>query len=166
MTIKSKGFIEKGQPTAEILMTEGEKQMRASLKKKLKGELLDEAIFYMKIANAAKPLLHDAGAERLSWKTLPFIPEDLGFKEHIADGAAKGDPELTIRIYYKDGVTCTKDFTGMWVISKKDMNMSFKIRNKFVAFQIFSAIGMKFSQADSTVPDVEVPITDILKEGE
>ena len=147
-------------------MNTEEKEVRKVLSKKLKAEILEDLIFHMKVANAAGPIVADAGAERLSWKTLPFIPEDLGFKEHIADGAAKGDPELTIRIYYKDGVTCTKDFTGMWVISKKDMNMSFKIRNKFVAFQIFSAIGMKFSQADSTVPDVEVPITDILKEGE
>jgi hypothetical protein len=147
-------------------MNTEEKALRKDLSKKLKAELLEDLVFYMKVSNAAKPIVEDAATEHISWKTLPFIPEDLGFKEYIADGAEKDEPELTIRVYHKDGVTCVKNFSGMWIISKGDMRMGFKIKSKFAAYQIFSGLGLKFSQSDSTVPDVETPISEIIKEGE
>ena len=146
-------------------MNTEEKALRKDLGTKKKGVLVEDLVFYMKIANAAKSDLHENQIEHLSWKTLPFIPEDLGFKEHLADGAPKGDPELTIRIYHRDNIACTKGFDGRWMISMEDFKMAFHIKNKFVAFQIFSALGIKFAPEDSTVPNVTKSITEILEDG-
>ena len=67
------------------------------LSKMKKGELVE-------LINGAWPDLDEYKKEKLSWKNIPFIPEDLGFKEHETMTKERG----IVRIYFRSGLAITK----------------------------------------------------------
>ena len=125
-------------------------------------ELAKKLVQYMALMNAAQPIIEWAELQNLNMRKLPFIPEDLGFEEHIHK--PKGAPR--VRIYQKGDIALTKNLNNMWVIAKgDDKKMEFKIQNKFRAVMILKSIGMNFEDLSATVPDsINKPIEEILRE--
>ena len=124
------------------------------LEKKKKADLI-------KMLNAAKPELDLFEMEKLSWIALPFLPEDLLFKEYMQDDKEHG----TLRIYTRDGVSCMRiDDHNTWVVKTPDFKMNFKINSKFHAYQLFTMIGLKIDPFSSSVPDDNRTVQEILKD--
>jgi len=76
------------------------------------------------------------------WSTILFIPQDLGF-EHQTH---KPKGHHTMDVFHKDGFATTKGDDGLWIVQHGENIMKFKINNKFEAFVIFNALGLKLDQ--------------------
>ncbi|MHA1480761.1 MAG: hypothetical protein ACTSQZ_05015 [Candidatus Thorarchaeota archaeon] len=130
------------------------------LSKMLKKDLVE-------LINGAWPDLEEFKKEKLSWKNLPFLPEDLGFKEHTYNTEERG----IVRVYYRGGIVILKLHNGKWKFTIKEEDeiagtMEFKIPSKYVAYQILKSIGISFDGTESTVPELDIKISDILGEEE
>jgi hypothetical protein len=128
------------------------------LERNSKEDVVDKLILYMKLVNAAESDMKAVKDYRLSAREIPFIPEDLGFKEYTQ----KQDGSPLIRVYHRDNVTCSKKLDGEWAVIKGKEKMSFKIQSKFHAYTIFTSMGVEFTHNDSTVPDMNQPISEII----
>lgn len=116
----------------------------------------------VELINEAWPDLEEFKSEKLSWKNLPFIPEDLGFREHVYDTKERG----RVRVYYGQGITMVKTLSGDWKFKSDSIDAELSIGSKFVAYQVFRSMGCVFDGTESTVPNSDIPIRDILGEEE
>lgn len=126
-----------------------------------KEELITKIINQHKILEDLRPIVEIGDHENLSWLGLPPILQDLGFS--VKEQSANGDV-APIDIYFRDGVACYKNLEGLWVVTKGDYKMAFKLDTKFHAYQLFTILGIKFKNEDSTASGVgNEKISDILK---
>ena len=109
------------------------------------------------ILTGATPILFDASREKLSWLSLPFIPEDLGFEEKEIHNPETG----TIRVYYKGDYACTRVEKG-WNVTFNGVIMNFDIKSKFHAFQLFKMLGMDLKGDESSVSGLDKKLIDII----
>jgi len=125
-----------------------------NFKKKTKPELVE-------LLEAVRQDLIDGMEERTSWRSLPFIPEDLLFEP-----LEKYDNEVgTIRIYVREGVSCMRLSNGNWVVKNAEkVQMEFTIKSKFHAFQLFRMMGLDIDPGSSSVTGLDKPIAEIIGE--
>lgn len=133
--------------------------MSKDLKKMTKAELFKKVEYQNELLEGLRPEIEIADYEKLSWLRLPVILQDLGFKVKEQKGTETSPP---IDIYYKQGVACFKNSENLWVVAKGDYKMAFKMVTKFHAFQLFSMLGVTFSDEDSTAHGLDQPIDEFL----
>lgn len=155
---------------------EQSKNREKALNKMLKKDLVD-------LINNAWPDLEEHAMEKLSWKNMPFIPEDLGFKEHTVNSEDRG----IVRVYFRTGLVITKlpsedldyedkvkekmTINGKWRFKttegeKVTGTMEFEIPSKFAAYQLLKTLGYEYDRSESTVPETEIDIDKVLAQEE
>ena len=139
-----------------------EEQIIDDLKQKSKTDLIELILEKEKIMSAARIELEIADHEQMSWLALPVILQDLGFK--LKEMPENGDTP-PMDIYFKDGVSCYKNSENLWVVTKGDYLMAFKLDTKFHAYQLFSMLGVSFKDEDSSAHGFDKPVEEVLKAG-
>lgn len=109
------------------------------------------------LLTAATPLVIENRKEKLSWKSLPFIPQDLGFEEK----ELQDDEKRTIRVYHKGPYACVRVEKG-WNVTYNGIVMNFEIKSKFHAFQLFKMLGMNLRGDESSVIGLDTKLQDII----
>jgi len=94
------------------------------------------------------PRIEAFGEIKGYWKTLPFLPEDMGF-EH-SEVIRAGSP--TMDVYHKGEFGAVWLSNGLWLIKKGEEKMNFKISNKFQAYVILSALGFVLEETENKNP--------------